>query len=184
MTKFIISVLGKDRPGILAAVTQVFFDVDLNIEDVSQTILQSEFCGIFIAAGPDQLDQQHLLTALQSGTSHLDLEFHIKEMEGKPSDWTTCACEPFVLTTRGPDKKGLVAGITSVLAAHNVNVTRLTAVFRGGNEPGRNIMIYEVDIPLDLDQDQLRSVLQAKADELCLKISIQHKNIFDAINRI
>lgn len=184
MIKFIISVLGKDRPGILAAVTQALFENDLNIEDVNQTILQSEFCGIFIVSGQDHLASSDMHSTLQNGTAHLDLQFHIKELEGKPSDWATCACEAFVLTTRGPDNKGLVAGVTAVLAAHNVNVTQLKAVFRGDDKPGHNVMIYEVDIPLDLDQDKLRRALQAKADALGLKISIQHKNIFEAINRI
>ena len=55
MNKLIISVLGKDRPGIIAAVTKVLLDEDFNIEDVSQTILQNQFSGIFIAAGPDQV---------------------------------------------------------------------------------------------------------------------------------
>ena len=52
MTKVIISVLGKDRPGIVAAVSRVLFECDCNIENVSQTILQTEFAGIFIAAIP------------------------------------------------------------------------------------------------------------------------------------
>jgi glycine cleavage system transcriptional repressor len=45
-------------------------------------------------------------------------------------------------------------------------------------------MIYEVDVPLDMDQQKLRQALQVKAQELELQISIQHKNIFEAINRI
>ncbi len=48
MKKMIISVLGKDRPGIIAAVTRILFEQDCNIENVSQTILQNEFSGIFI----------------------------------------------------------------------------------------------------------------------------------------
>ena len=47
MNKMIISVLGKDRPGIIAAVTGVLFQKDFNIEDVSQTIIQNQFSGIF-----------------------------------------------------------------------------------------------------------------------------------------
>lgn len=184
MNKFMISVLGKDRPGIIAAVTRVLFEKDFNIEDVSQTIMQGEFSGVFIVSGPEAVGQKDLITALQTSGGDLDLDFHIKEIEGKISDWTTCACEPFVITTQGPDRKGLVAQITSVLASHNVNVTQLKAVFRGGDEPGRNIMIYEVEVPLDIDQENLRSSLQKKAEDLSLQISIQHKRVFEAINRI
>jgi glycine cleavage system transcriptional repressor len=184
MNKFIISVLGKDRPGIIAAVTRVLFEKDFNIEDVSQTILQSEFSGIFIVTGPENISARQLSTALESATPQMDLHFHVKSLEARQSQWTTCDCEPFVITTRGPDQKGLVAQVTGLLAAYNVNVTQLQAAFRGGDEPGRNIMIYEVDVPLDVDLGNLRKALKRKGQELNLTISIQHKNIFEAINRI
>lgn len=184
MKKIIISVLGKDRPGIIAAVTGVLFKKDFNIEDVSQTILQSEFSGIFIVSGPPAISHQELLDALQAATGHMKLHFHVKDLESRTDTWTTCDCEPFVITTRGPDRKGLVAQITALLAAHNVNVTQLLAAFRGGEDPERNVMIYEVDVPLDIDQGQLRQALRAKGQELNLEVNIQHKNIFEAINRI
>lgn len=184
MKKFIISVLGKDRPGIIAAVTRIFLEQEFNIEDVSQTILQAEFSGIFIVTGPDHCDPQGVCQALQTATDGFDMHFHVRVMDPNGSRWTTCACEHFIITTRGPDRKGLVAQITAILAAHNVNVTQLQAVFRGGDEPGRNIMIYEVDIPADIDQSQLNEVLKAKGRELNLEVNIQHKNIFEAINRV
>jgi glycine cleavage system transcriptional repressor len=184
MNKIIISVLGKDRPGILAAVTRVLWEKDFNIEDVSQTILQSEFSGIFIATGPATICASELMADLQKATHCLQLHFHVKNLDIQTNPWTTCDCEPFVITTRGPDQKGLVAQVTALLANHNINVTHLQAAFRGGDEPGRNIMIYEVDVPLDVDLVSLRKALIAKGRELNLTISIQHKNIFEAINRI
>jgi glycine cleavage system transcriptional repressor len=57
MKKMIISVLGKDRPGIIAAVTRIFYEQDCNIENVSQTILQNEFSGIFIVGVPKTLSE-------------------------------------------------------------------------------------------------------------------------------
>jgi glycine cleavage system transcriptional repressor len=184
MNKLIISVLGKDRPGIIAAVTKVFLDQDFNIEDVSQTILQNQFSGIFIAVGPDHVSPDDLSIALKSATSEFNLHFHVRNLGSNNVTWTTCDCEPFVITTRSPDRKGLVANITALLAAHNVNVTQLQAAFRGGDDPDKNIMIYQVDIPLDIDQKKLRQALHDKGDELNLQINIQHKSIFEAINRI
>jgi glycine cleavage system transcriptional repressor len=184
MNKMIISVLGKDRPGIIAAVTKVLFEKEFNIEDVSQTILQNQFSGIFIASGPEGYLHSDLRTALESDTADFNLHFFVRALGSNAVTWTDCDCEPFIITTRGPDRKGLVANVTALLAAHNVNVTQLRAVFRGGNEPGKNVMIYEVDIPLDIDHKKLRGDLQAKGDELNIQISIQHKNVFEAINRI
>ena len=184
MHRMIISVLGEDRPGIIAAVTRVMFEQDFNIEDVSQTILQNQFSGIFIATGPQRISAGDLRQAFEKNTAGFNLHFHVQEMGSGSITWTTCDCEPFIITTRGPDRKGLVANVTALLAAHNVNVTQLRAVFRGGNDPGRNVMIYEVDIPLDVDLPALRQILGDKGRELNLQISIQHKNIFEAINRI
>jgi len=184
MKKYIISVLGEDSPGIIAAVTRVLYDQNFNIEDVSQTILQNQFSCFFIVSGPENVSPRQLIKALQDKTEVFDLLFNVRDLGKDAVSHATSASEPFVVTTRGPDRKGLVAEITEVFAAHNVNVIQLRAVFRGGDEPGSNIMIYEVDIPVDSDQKELRQELCAKAKELDLKISIQHKNIFEAMNRI
>jgi glycine cleavage system transcriptional repressor len=184
MKKFIITVLGEDRPGIIAAVTRVLYDQDYNIEEVSQTILQNQFSCFFIVAGPVEISSGKLIKALQDSTSAFNLFFHVRELGMGVAVSRMCQCEPFVVTTRGPDRRGLVSGITSVFAAYNVNVEQLRAVFRGGDEPSNNTMIYEVDIPLNVDQKELRKSLCEKAKELNLEISIQHKNIFEAMNRI
>jgi glycine cleavage system transcriptional repressor len=185
MKRIIISVLGEDRPGIIAAVSKTLFEVDCNVENVSQTILQSEFAGIFIVSMPGQLSTEDVSRALEKRLAPLDLHFHVKDLkpsgaEGGPPP----PCEPFVITTVGPDRKGLVANITEIIARYRVNVTNLQAVFKGGDDPNQNIMIYEVDVPDDIDQKTLYSELRKKAAELGLDISIQHRNIFKAINRI
>jgi glycine cleavage system transcriptional repressor len=184
MKKVIISVLGKDRPGIIAAVTRVLFEKNCNIENVSQTILQTEFSGIFIISMPDDFTQDSLIDALKAGTSHMNMHFHVRDLEGLEDKTPSPNTESFIITTKGPDQKGLVARVTEILARYGVNVTDLQAVFKGGNDPGDNIMIYEVEIPEDIDQQSLRQDLRDKAKELMLDISIQHKRIFEAINRI
>jgi len=163
----------------------ILFEKNCNIENVSQTILQSEFAGIFIAAIPDTLSAESLREHLEQGLEPVNLYAHIKPV-GQPEtveDFMTDA-EPFVITTRGPDRKGLVAEVTQIIARYGVNVTNLQAVFRGGDDPNKNIMIYEVDIPVLIEQQSLYADLREKAAELGLTISIQHRNIFEAINRI
>jgi len=184
MKKMIISVLGNDRPGIIAAVTRILFEQDCNIENVSQTILQNEFSGIFIVGVPATLSEKELHQQLDTGLSPMGLhvcEKPLSEIDGTPPDMDS---EPFVITTKGPDRKGLVAAITAIMAKHRINVTSLQAVFKGGDDPNANIMIYEVDIPKDANQQVIRRELREKARSLSLDISIQHKLIFEAINRV
>ncbi len=183
MKKVVISVLGYDRPGIVAAVSQALLDNRCNIEDVSQTILQTEFAGIFIAGVDEDCRLEDLRSDLEGKLHPRGLSVFLKEMEeGKPA--ISGPSEPFVITTLGPDRLGLVAGITNVLSAFGINITNLKAVFRGGEDPRRNVMIYEVDVPVETDHKVFREALQARAQELGLDISVQHRNIFEAIHRI
>jgi glycine cleavage system transcriptional repressor len=185
MNKAIISILGQDRPGIIAAVSDLIFRQDGNIENVSQTILQSEFSGIFIVSLPEALDLDRLRSVLQEGLDPLGQHVIVRPVRTDAPVYSPSQNrEPFVITTRGPDRKGLVARITGVIARFGVNVTNLQAIFKGGAAPGDNVMIYEVDIPATVDQKILRRALRAEAEALDLEISIQHRHIFEALNRI
>jgi len=45
-------------------------------------------------------------------------------------------------------------------------------------------MIYEIDVPTQIDQQKFHEDLRERANELGLNLSIQHRNIYKAINRI
>jgi len=112
------------------------------------------------------------------------MHIHIESVSEQKPGLVSSNAEPFVITTKGPDRKGLVASISAIIARYGVNITNLQAVFKGGNEPGDNIMIYEVDIPVDIDRQAFYRELREKAKSLSLDIIIQHRNIFETINRI
>jgi len=184
MKKVAVSVFGPDRPGILATVSNILFERGCNIENVTQTILQSEFSGIFIAEIPDEMSAETLHDLLETTICPMDLQAYVKYLKTGLPALCGKASEPFVITTRGPDRKGLVAKITRIIANYGVNVTNLQAVFRGGDNPFDNMMIYEVDVPTDIDQHAFHRDLRQQAAELELIVSIQHQKIFEAINRV
>jgi glycine cleavage system transcriptional repressor len=184
MNKAILSVLGRDRPGIVAAVARVLFEQNCNIENVSQTMLQTEFAGIFVVSLPNGMNADALQRVLDSQLAPIGLTVLTKPCAPGDEPCMPPACEPFVITTRGPDRKGLVAHISGVIARHGVNITNLQAMFKGGSAPEDNIMIYEVDVPNTVDLQTLARDLRDKAADLQLDISIQHRNIFEVLHRI
>lgn len=184
MSKAILSVLGQDQPGIVATVSRILFEKNCNIENVSQTILQSEFAGIFVVSIPEDYSLEVLHENLEVGLSPFDLHVHIESLEEREESPLVQKAEPFVITTKGPDRRGLVAGISEVIARYGVNITNLQAVFKGGEEPGNNIMIYEVDVPPGIDQQAFYTDLRKRASELLLDIDMQHRRIFETIHRI
>lgn len=183
MKKVVISVLGFDRPGIVAAVTKALLDTRCNIEDVNQTILQTEFAGVFIATIPEDVEEKELLGSLCRVLEPLGLTVVVKALSGT-SDWVAPESEPFVVTTVGPDRLGLVAGMTEVLARFGVNIANLKAVFRGGENPRDNLMIYEVDVPVAVEMKAFRDALFDRAGSLGLELSIQHREVFEALHRV
>lgn len=184
MQKVIISVLGQDQPGILAVVSRALLSQDCNIENVSQTILQSIFGAIFIVSKPPDLLEETLGKSLREAVRHLSLEVAVKRCYPETVKAATPDSQPFIITTRGPDKKGLVAGISGVVAGHGANITNLKAAFKGGNNPLNNMMIYEVDVPNSVPLPVFFTDLKNKASELGIEINIQHRRIFETINRI
>lgn len=180
-----VSVVGHDRPGIVAGVSKVLFENDCNIEALSQTVLMGQFAMIVVVSllkGASIEGLQEGLETLARGTG---LEIHVHSIDSQeqlpyPVDET----EPFVITVRGEDRPGLVAAVTEILAHEGINITRLGAevVPVGGRQ--EYIQIYEVDIPNDLDFARIQHALSERGAEIGVAVDMQHRDIFRAINQI
>ena len=185
MKKIILSVLGHDRPGILAAVSELLLENGCNIENASQTILQSVFGSLLLVTLPEDLSPDTLRSRMSATLSGMALDIYIKEF---PSSLVQVPVvqptEAFILTAFGPDQPGLVSAVSRCVANHGINISNLRAVFKGGNEPGDNVMIFEVDIPVGVDLKQVNNDLDKIAVRLNLTINLQHRGIFNAMNRI
>uniref|UniRef100_A0A7C2VLV7 UPF0237 protein ENO77_03845 n=1 Tax=Ignisphaera aggregans TaxID=334771 RepID=A0A7C2VLV7_9CREN len=86
-----------------------------------------------------------------------------------------------VVVVIGADRPGIVAGITSVLARHNINIVDIAqTVVRGIFS-----MIMVVDLSTgDIDLPRLRDELAAKGRELNVEISVNHIAVFRAMQRV
>jgi glycine cleavage system transcriptional repressor len=184
MKKVIVTVLGKDRPGIISLISNHLYDLDCNLENVNQMILQEQFAGFFIVAPPAGMRIETLSETLNAKAQNSGLTIHIHSIKDNETPKDNIKGETFLITTIGPDKKGLVARFSKIIARYNANIENLKAVFKGGSDPNANIMSYQVFITPEIDTAQLFEALKDKATELGLDIRIQHKNIFDAINKI
>lgn len=188
MRKAVISVLGTDRPGIVAAVSRILAENGSNIENATQTILQTEFAAIFIASMPEGLDADDLLSRLRRGLKPLGLHAFLKFMESLPHPPVPPVSEPFVITTTGPDRLGLIAGITEIMSRFRANISNLKALYSEYENKEMPlpsaVIIYEVDVPVGIDHHAFRQALRDRAEELGLELSIQHRDIFEAIHRV
>ncbi len=184
MKKVIITSLTDDRPGVVAAISSSLFKSGCNILRVRQTALGNEFAGIFIAEVPDGLSENQLRENLETHLAGQGIALQVKPLSPDSEKNEKEPFDPFVVTTFGPDSKGLVAAVTGVIARHHANVTNLRALFRGGDNPKDNLMVYEIDIPASTNLQLLSDDLHDIAGEFSLDINIQHQDIFNKLTKI
>lgn len=162
MTSLVVSAVGADRPGIVAAVSAVLYDHGANIEDTSMSILRGNFAMTLVVATAG--DAAELAAALGKVADDLGLLLAVRaigdDVETRP------AAAPYVVSVYGADRAGIVARITALLARNGVNVTDLTTRLQGtpGNET--YVMLIEVDVPAGVAEEDLARELAAAADEL------------------
>ncbi|MBO4466128.1 MAG: ACT domain-containing protein [Bacteroidales bacterium] len=86
-----------------------------------------------------------------------------------------------IITVTGHNKVGIIAKITTELAAHNVSILDITQTIRQGIF---NMMMIVDTSESDIAFDELRSSLNALADEMGVHILCQKEEIFDKMHRV
>ncbi len=186
MNKVLISVLGSDQPGIIARVSDIIKQHNGNIENLSQTLLDTVFGALLQVELADADSAEAFQTALEAACQDMDLFIRVHPWRESSSDWHQhkAAAQPYIVTAIGPDRQGLVAEIAAQLYQHGVNITHIQAIFKGGSNPMDNLMVFEVDVPKDTVMQALRDALTEIATRLDLEISVQHRKIFDSVSSI
>lgn len=165
--------VGRDRPGIVQAISEVLLDHGLNIEDSQMTILGGHFSTMLIVSGAGAPDEGSLREDLDEagrrvGLEHLsvsavaDLE---RDARGEPSH---------VVTVYGSDHPGIVHAVAAALGDREVNITDLqTRLIEGEAGEPAYVMMLEVRLPERMRVDALEQALAAVGAEQGVDVSIR-----------
>ena len=182
-TRYSASFLGRDHPGVVAVISRLLEENGCNIAEVTQTILSGEFAAIFVVTAP-MPDAESLRAALAAGLAAADVDLSVLVRPAVSGQWgADFTCEPFVVTADGPDRPGLIAGMSRVFARHGVNIESLKAILGEGG-PNRALFVFEVMVPAQVDLGRLRRELACEAQSRELRVSVQHRDIFEAVHRV
>lgn len=86
-----------------------------------------------------------------------------------------------IITVTGHNKVGIISKISTELAAHNVSILDITQTIRQGIF---NMMMIVDTSESDIAFDELRSSLNALAEEMGVHILCQKEEIFDKMHRV
>ena len=76
--KAIITVVGKDKAGIVAGVATKIAELDLNIDDITQTVLDEFFTMMAVVSSEDKKDFTHLRAELEAFGESLNVKINIQ----------------------------------------------------------------------------------------------------------
>jgi glycine cleavage system transcriptional repressor len=169
----LLSAVGKDKPGIVAAVSAVLFQAGCNIEDSTMARLGGDFAIMLMLRLPEGFTSQQLAERLSPAQHHLQLTIHVADIPPEEVEPQIESARHLILVY-GSDKPGIVARLTALLAERNVNITNLRTSVIQRDQP-LYVMTIEVELPSFVDQAELTKPLQAVAKELGVQVEIKPK---------
>lgn len=164
MALLAITVLGHDRPGIIADVTAALALRDANVEDSAMTLLGGFFAWtLVVSTGDDAAQVGADLTFLESD----DLVVNVFPVT--QAAVSSASAVPFVISVHGGDRVGIVSSITAAIASFGGNITDLQTRLGAG----LYIVVAEADFPPDTDEQVLRTALREVGATVGVDVSVQ-----------
>lgn len=112
MPDYAVTAIGRDRPGIVAAISRALLELEGNIEDSQMSILRGQFAVMLIVRVPDGASEDELSARLGAVRDELGLEALTFNPVSEPA--SARPLPSHVLSVYGADHPGIVAAISAV----------------------------------------------------------------------
>ena len=172
MAHLALTAIGRDRPGIVAGLSGVLLEHELNVEDSQATILRGHFSIVLIVAAPEDVERDRLRDDLAHMGQDLGLEAIVLQ---DVDELDASAPEPsHIVTIYGTDHPGIVHAATSTLAASGVDITDLNTrlVEDEGEEPLYALMM-EVTLPSGASAERMEAALRAVGQREGVEVTVR-----------
>jgi glycine cleavage system transcriptional repressor len=157
-----VTVLGQDRPGIVADVTRALADLHGNLEDSTMTLLRGHFAMVLLVhTGAGAAAVEAALRPLTAGGA---LVINARVLDGAPL--SEVGGPSYALRVHGADRPGIVATITAVVARHGANIVDLSTRL----VDGFYVLMAELQLPREASPVGLAAELKGAADELGVEV--------------
>ncbi len=184
LERFILTVVGKDHPGIVAGITDVLFKYGCNIQELNQTVLSDEFAMILLLHPTKEINIDELNKSLKDRCEILGVSHNLRPATTSANITPKATKEKVIITVIGSDKIGIIAGVTKVLADMNMNIIDLSAEPSVIHDIPQYSVVARVEIDEYTDMIKLKKALDECAKKLSVEIEVQSQDIFRAMHRI
>jgi glycine cleavage system transcriptional repressor len=159
-----VTVLGDDRPGIVADVTGALVGLHGNLEDSTMTLLRGHFAMVLLVRTAVSLESVEAALLPLSANGSLVINARVLG----DSALSEVGGPSYSLRVHGADRPGIVAAITGVVARNGANIVDLGT--RLGD--GLYVLIAELQLPSEESAAGLAAELQETAEELGVDVHL------------
>ncbi|ADB58512.1 phosphoserine phosphatase SerB [Archaeoglobus profundus] len=171
-----VTVYGKDKKGIIYAISNVLADAGINIVDIEQKVLHGFFLMYVVAdCSKTNLSFEEIRDRLIKEGKRLGMSVNVSKFERTESKRKNL----YVITVLGNDRVGIVRDISKILLDHGVNIESTSLIARD-----KLISIeFVVDIG-EADPEALKKSLKKAVESINLDIVIQPYHEFEREKRL
>jgi glycine cleavage system regulatory protein len=166
-----LTVIGRDHPGLVAALAERVAAAGGNWLESRMARLAGQFAGILLVEAPEE-GVERLLAALRA----LDAEgLRVTAERGQGDGPPPAAARPLTLELVGHDRPGIVRSIAGTLAAHGVNIEELETAVATGSFSGESLFRARarLQVPAALAAETLQAALEAIGHELMVDVTLE-----------
>ncbi len=169
-TSLVLTVIGRDRPGIVALMSQTLVAHGANWEESHMARLAGRFAGILCLGVPKDQVESLTMALKELAKEGLTVVVEGAGSDPWPEDWPLLG-----LALTGSDHEGIVQDVTRALkeravSIETINTERVSAPWSGG-------MMFKavarLRAPPDLPLQILRTDLESIADDLAVEITLE-----------
>jgi glycine cleavage system transcriptional repressor len=172
MSHFALTIIGRDRPGIVSQVTEILYRIGCNIADSTCTILGGQFAMILILSHPEYHDRESFGEAF-APLEETGLSVFLRTL--KPGGEIHCIDrgEICMISVYGADKPGIVYRVAKELGDRRVNITDLNTKLVGSAARPVYVMMIEAVLPEGTTVEEIDGMVGALKEELQVDISVR-----------
>ena len=155
---YMLTLMGEDRKGIVAAVTQALYERDITLGEASMLRLGGNFTIMMMVAA--DLDAAALQDAMADAVNAMELTLHIDAMQGGLHQHIA---PNLMVRVSGADRAGIVARVTGALAAADFNILDLESDVAGSAE--KPVYIMQIAGVSETPLEELEAAVDGMRDE-------------------
>lgn len=172
MNHFALTIIGRDRAGIVSDVTGILYQLGCNIADSSCSILGGQFSMILILSHPELQNREAFGDAF-TPLEESGLSVFLRTLKPGGEVRSHIDGEICMISVYGADKPGIVYRVARELGERKINITDLNTKLIGEQDSPVYVMMIEAILNQGVEIEDVEEWMTDLKQEMKVDISVR-----------